>query len=492
MLEDAERTPPERFERASDVEPGTVEQMRLVLRVAVCWLLASGCSLGSCSTAQARLVSADGKATLSLRCATERALQGDVLPHLVTHEVCHGTWQVEGWSHQPSLPSFDGKRLGLYVAIDADTARHLVAATRDRRQWEVWFVDAKTGASTDAVPLERDDGASLGLATIDLDALVADTFVRKAATFRGFWREREGDAALEALFARGATRDDDTPAEWVGAVRKLPPDAVERVTALVREEVRARPTLASVFHLLALDERGPASDSALRASVWAVASAAARETESGEPVTADSFAAANRRRQRQLALFRTLLAGDGFGVQPEAGALACALVTARERLPHVVLGLARAAERGEPCAAADAAWFDKTQDSLACIELDDVPVEGFASLCDPTWRGLKQTMPVTDGVTHGTTYPSTCLKAGFGVQVWSLRRELGFGGRSSRLDRLTYRFEVDATVTELDRRRLAHTVCALGPTETTTMTIGGSKVLVDDSKKTVRVVAAER
>lgn len=369
-----------------------------------------------------------------------------MLPRLVTREVCQGAWQVEAWSHQPLLPSFDGKRTGMYVAIDVDPVRHLVAATRDRRQWDVWFVDGKTGASAEAVPLERDSGTPLGLATIDLDALLADTFVRKAATFRGFWRQREGDAALEALFARGATRDDDLPAEWVRAVRELPPEAVERVTALVRDEVRARPSLASVFHLLALDERGPANDPALRASVWAIASAAAREEVTGEPVTAESLGVSNRRRQRQLALVRTLLAGEGFGTHPEAGALACALVAARERLPHVVLGLARAAERGERCAAADAAWFDKTQDSLACIELDGVPVDGFAGVCDATWRGLKQTMPVADGVTNGTSYPSTCLKAGFGVQVWSLRRELGFGARTSRLDRLTYRFDVDSTV----------------------------------------------
>lgn len=460
--------------------------MRLLPSVVLCCLLASSCS---CSTAQARLASPDGKATLTIRCATERVLEGDVLPHLVTHEVCQGAWKVEGWSHQPSLPSFDGKRTGLYVAIDVDPVRQLVAATRDRRHWDVWFVDGKTGASTDAVPLERDEGTPLGLASIDLDALVADTFVRKGATFRSFWREREGDAALGALFVRGASRDDDTPAEWVRAVRALPPDAVERVTVLVRDEVRARPSLASVFHLLALDERGPANDPPLRASVWAIALAAAREKEvTGGQETAEAFAASSRRHQRQLALFRTLLAGDGFGTHPEAGALACALVEARERLPHVVLGLARAAERGERCAAADAAWFDDTQDSRACIELGEVPVDGFGGVCDATWRGLKQTMPVADGVTLDTTYPSSCLKAGFDVQVWSLRRELGFGDRTSRLDRLTYRFDVDAAVDSLHRGLLARTVCGLGPGETTT-TMLGSKVLVDDARKTVRVVA---
>ncbi|MBM4776893.1 MAG: hypothetical protein GQE15_04245 [Archangiaceae bacterium] len=461
--------------------------MRFFSSVVVGCLLASGCS---CSTAQTRLVSPDGKATLTIRCATERALQGDVLPHLVTHEVCRGAWQVEGWAHQPSFPSFDGKRTGMYVAIDVDPGRHLVAATRDRRQWDVWFVDGKTGAYTEAVPLERDEGTPLGLAAVDLDSLVADTFVRKTATFRGFWRLREGDAAVEALYARGAARDDDLPAAWVGAVRELPPEAVERVTALVREEVRTRPTLASVFHLLALDERGPANDPSLRASVWAVAMAAAREKAvTAGQVTPESLAASNVRRQRQLALMRTLLAGDGFGAQPEAGALACALVEAGERLPHVVLGLARAAERGERCAAADAAWFDKTQDSLSCIDLDDVPVDGFAGVCDATWRGLKLTMPVADGVTRGTTYPSSCLKAEFGVQVWSLKRELGFGDRPSRLDRLAYRFDVDAAIDSLDRGRLARTVCGLEPGEPTARTIGGSKVLVDDAKKTVRVVA---
>lgn len=417
------------MDRHSENPPSPDGPWPRALAVAAAIALTSACGGQTTRT----VASTPGPPVVSLveTCTRGYVAHGDYTPRLVWETRCEAAWQIDGRGAPVADRSYNDRNPP--IAIAASGKHRSLARTSDGTTWwVVWY--APTADAIDA-------GLTLTTAGGPPDLEALGGLSRQAAALYASphgappeaWTliATEGDpATADALIATITLpstdpRFDPLDAGWLRAARNLGPTDRARLIAALRANVLGPTDVPALTRLLGLDERGASEDAEVRAAVWRRAA----DLSPDDPLHAR--------------LLKSLLAGDGFGAQPEAAALACELANSGRPLPLGVTEgvLAAATHATTACPALDAAWFDATHTwpndgRASCHDVSTLFLGDKA--CEAELAALPVQVPVRGGVSDIDASGAACGLLHPADVAWFFAAKLGWDPTRSPLDRATY------------------------------------------------------